>query len=74
MDLGSGESFDDHHRPTTLGTESKIVRVMGGGSLWLGWRYRAEQVKTKWQQRGALPVGQPAEVPNADEAFGKHVQ
>ena len=33
LDLGSGKPFDDHHRSTTLGTESKIVRVIeiGGG-------------------------------------------
>ena len=31
LDLGSGKPFDDHHRSTTLGAESKIVRVMGGG-------------------------------------------
>ena len=74
LDLGSGESFDDAHRFTALGAESKIVRVVGGGWLLLGWRRGAEQVKAKRQQRGASPVGQEAEVPNADEAFGKHVQ
>ena len=74
MDLGSGKPFDDHHRSTTLGAESKIVRVMGGGWFLLALRCRAEQVKAKRQQRGAPPVGQKAEVPNTDEAFGKHVQ
>ena len=50
------------------------MRVLGGGWPLLGLRRRAEQVKTKRQQRGASPVGQEAEVPNADQAFGKHVQ
>ena len=74
MDLGSAKPFDDHHRSTTLGAESKIVRVLGGGSLLLGLRCRPEQVKAKRQQRGPSPVGQEAEVPNAYETFGKHVQ
>jgi hypothetical protein len=30
--------------------------------------------KAKWQESGASPVSEEAEVPNADEAFGKHVQ
>ena len=38
MDLGSGKPFDDPHRSSTLGTEPKIVRVLGGGWLLLGWR------------------------------------
>jgi hypothetical protein len=74
LDLGSSKPFDDPHRSTALGAGSKIVRVLGGGWLLLGWRRRAEQVKTKRQQRGASPVGQEAEVPNAYETFGKHVQ
>ena len=31
-------------------------------------------MKAKRQERGALPVGEEAEVPNAHEAFRKHVQ
>ena len=38
MDLGRGKPFDDLHRSTALGAESKIVRVLGGGWLKLGWR------------------------------------
>ena len=30
LDLGSSKPFDDHHRCTTLGAESKIVGVIGG--------------------------------------------
>jgi hypothetical protein len=29
-DFGSSQSFDDPHRSTTLGAESRIVGVMGG--------------------------------------------
>jgi len=33
LDFRSGESFDDHHRPTTLGTRPKIARTgKNGGS------------------------------------------
>ncbi len=35
---------------------------------------RAEQMKAKWQERGAPAVGKEAEVPDAHEAFRKHVQ
>src|SRR6267143_184602 len=31
-------------------------------------------MKTKWQELGASPVGEEAEVPDAHETFGKHVQ
>ena len=31
-------------------------------------------MKAKWQQLGASPVGEEAEVPDAHESFGKHVQ
>ena len=31
-------------------------------------------MKAKWQERGALAVGEEAEVPDAHETFGKHVQ
>ena len=40
----------------------------------LGLRRRTEQVEAKGQERGASPVSEEAEVPNAHEAFGKHVQ
>jgi hypothetical protein len=36
--------------------------------------YRTEQLKAKRQESGTSPVSQEAEVANADEAFGKHVQ
>ena len=31
-------------------------------------------MKAKWQERGALAVGEEAEVPDAHETFRKHVQ
>src|SRR5487761_163851 len=72
LDLGSSKPFDDPHRPTTLGTKSKIVR--GGCQRLLGLRCRAEQMKAKRQERSASAVGEEAEVANAHEAFRKHVQ
>ena len=30
LDFGSSQSFDDRHRSTTLGAESRIVEFMGG--------------------------------------------
>jgi len=44
--------------------------------MWFGlclW-CRVEQVKAKWQERGAFAVGQKAEMPDAHEAFRKDVQ
>ena len=31
-------------------------------------------MKAKWQERGASPVGEESEVPNAHETFREHVQ
>ena len=73
MDFSSGESFDDHHRPTTLGARPKIART-GGGDLLVGWRCRAEQLKAKWQGGGTFAIGQEAEVSDAHETFGEQVQ
>jgi hypothetical protein len=44
--------------------------------MWFGfWLLcRTEQVKAKWQERGAFAVGQKAEMPDAHEALGKDVQ
>jgi hypothetical protein len=41
LDFSRGESFHDHHRPTTLGARPKIART-GGGGLLLGLRCRTE--------------------------------
>src|SRR5713226_8934570 len=76
LDLGGSKSFEDHHRPATLGTEPKRARFLGSGCflLCLQLLYRAEQLKAKRQERGASPIGEEAEVPDADEALRKHVQ
>jgi hypothetical protein len=76
LDFGSGESFDDLHCSSTLGTGIKIRSVFGGGSVLfgLGLLCRAEQVKAKWQESGALAVGQEAEVADAHETLGEQVQ
>ena len=40
----------------------------------LRWREQAEHFEAKRQEHGAPPVGQEAEVADADEAFGEQVQ
>jgi len=37
-------------------------------------RYCAEQLKAERQEGGAPPIGEEAEVPDADEAFGSTLQ
>ena len=73
LDFSSGESFDDRHRPTTLGARPKIARTGGGGRL-LGLRCRTEQLETKWQVGGTFAIGQEAEVSDAHEPFGEQMQ
>ena len=76
MDFRNGESFDDHHRPTTLGAEPKIARVVGARPVLFGRGCCscAEQLKTKWQVGSTFAIGQEAEVPDAHEAIRKRVQ
>jgi len=73
LDFRSGESFDDHHRPTTLGTRPKIART-GGGDFLFGLRCPAEQLEAKRQGGGTFAVGQEAEVADAHETFREQVQ
>ena len=73
MDFSSGESFDDHHPPATLGARPEIAGT-SAGDLLLGLRCRAEQLETKWQGGGTFAVGQEAEVPDAHEPFGEQMQ
>jgi hypothetical protein len=75
QDLRSGEGLDDDHRSATLGTVPKRAGLLGSGCFLfdLGLWYGAEP-KTEWQESGRPPVGEEAEVANADEAFGKQVQ
>src|ERR1700731_2444331 len=73
LDFSSGESFDDHHPPATLGARPEIAGT-SGGDLWLGLRRRAEQLETKWQGGGTSAIGQEAEVPDAHETFREQMQ
>ncbi len=73
LDFSSGESFDDPHRPTTLGAKPKIVRIRGGDRL-LGLPCRTEQLEAKRQAGGTFAVGQEAEVADAHETFREQVQ
>ena len=73
LDFSRGKSFDDHHRPTTLGARPKIARTGGGGRL-LGLRCRTEQLETKWQGGGTSAIGQEAEVSDTHEPFGEQMQ
>jgi hypothetical protein len=75
LELGSRECLDDPHRPTTLGTEPKRSGLLGGGCFGFGLRrHGSEGLPAKWQESGPPPVGEKAEVANADEAFGEQVQ
>ena len=76
LDFSSGESFDDHHRPTTLGAAPEIARVVGARPVLFGRRSYswAEQLKAKWQGDGTFAIGQEAEVPDAHESFGEQMQ
>ena len=73
LHLGSREPFDDY-RSSTLGAEPKISGVVGARGVLLCLQCRAEQQKTKRQERGTAPVGQEAEVADAYEAVRKQVQ
>jgi hypothetical protein len=73
LDFSSGESFDDHRPPATLGARPEIAGT-SGGDLLLGLRCRAEQLETNWQGGGTFAVSQEAEVPDAHETFGKQMQ
>ena len=73
LDFGSRESFDDSHRRRALGAKPKIARTKCR-DLGLGWWCCPEQGKAEWQGGGTSAARQEAEVPNAHEAFGKHVQ
>jgi hypothetical protein len=73
LDFSSGESFDDHHPPATLGARPEIAGI-SGGDLLLGLWCRAEQLETKWQGSGTFAVGQEDEVPDTHETFREQMQ
>ena len=78
MNLGSGQSLEDPHRPTTVRAEPQrgFFLVRGWRCVWLelSWGHGAEGLEAKRQQGRPLAVGEEAEVTNADEAFGEQVQ
>ena len=76
LDLGSGESFDDLHRSTAFRAAPGSGRVFGGRGVRFRLRLlcRAQQLKAERQERGALAVGQEAEVTDAHEALRKDMQ
>lgn len=73
LHFGSRESIDDFHGPSALGAKPKIARTRCG-DLGLGCWCCAEQRKAEWQSGGPSAASKEAEVANAHEAFGKHVQ
>ena len=78
LNLGSGQSLEDPHRPTTVRAEPQrgFFLVRGWRCVWLelSWGHGAEGLEAKRQQGRPLAVGEEAEVTNADEAFGEQVQ
>src|SRR5260370_28867593 len=61
LDFSSGESFDDQHRPTTLGARPKIARTGGGGAFRRLW-CRVEALEGKSGRGGTTSVRQRAPV------------
>jgi len=75
LELCRGESFDDDHRSTALGTAPQRVRSRSGRRLRFVFRGSgAESGEAPWQQSGAPSVGEEAEVADADEALGEQVK
>jgi hypothetical protein len=75
LDLSRRKPLNDHHGPVTLGTEPEGFGFLGRGCFWLGLRLNhCEGLPAKWQESGPPPVGEKAEMANADEAFGEQVQ
>ena len=73
MESSSGESFDDRHRSAALGATPKRVRFLDGG-FWFDLRWNcAQRCEAYRQQRGAPPVGEEAEVADANEALGEQM-
>ena len=76
QDLNGGEGLDDDHGPAAFGTAVKRAGLLGGGCCWFNLRlwYGAEYLKAEGQESSPPPVGEEAEVADADEAFGKQMQ
>ena len=76
LDFGSGESFDDLHRSTAFRAAPGSGSVFCGRGVRFRLRLlcRAQQLKAERQERGALAIGEEAEVTDAHEAFRKDMQ
>ena len=75
LKLGGGKSLDDHHPAATVGTEPERSGFLGGGWFWLGLRLNhCEGLMADWQESGPPPVGEKADMANADETFGEQEQ
>jgi hypothetical protein len=74
--LGRGESFDDMHGSAADRAVPERVRMVGcrrwgrSGDLCCS----LEQAEAEWQEGGALPVGEEAEVADAHEAARQQVK
>jgi len=76
LELSGRKSLDDHHGPATVGIEPKPVGWLSRRCLCFGLPglNHCEGLPAKWQHSGPPPVGEKAEMANADEAFGEQVQ
>ena len=66
--LMTGEPFDDEH-----GLRADRASDLCTCSRRRWWRSRLEQEAAAQQRCGSLPVGEEAEVPDADQALGQNV-
>ena len=76
LQLGRGQSLDDHHRSATFGAAPKRIEWLSRGGLLChrcGWN-PTQGLEAKGQNSSASPVRQEAKVADADEAFGQQVQ
>ena len=74
MELWGGESFDNSHRSTALGTAPQRVRCSGRGLRFVFRGSRVESVKAPWQQGSTASVGEEAEVADTDKALGEQMK
>src|SRR5512140_1725933 len=69
-DLGRCDPLDEHHGAAASGAGPDGGCGIGGGGLFgPRCRCRSEQLKAKRQESGTPPVGEKAEVPDANEAL-----
>ena len=71
--MSGGEGLDDDHCPAAFGTATKRAGWLGGGCCWfcLGLWYGAEYLKAEGQESSPPPVGEEAEVADANETSGE---